>query len=190
MTTDKEGSTDGSAGSSPLHRGGIRAAGRGRLLGEDDRVELIAGAIVTMSPMEEPHVLVVNRLGRRLYRAVGDDLTVSVRNPIRLGEHDEPRPDLAILRGADRGIADAADVQLVMEVADPSRDYDRNRKLPRYAAAGIPESWLFDLVADIAERHTDPRDGLYHRVAPARRGEALESTVPPNLTINVGDILP
>lgn len=164
--------------------------GEAGIFGEDDRVELLAGEIVTMSPIKELHVLVVNRLGYRLYRAVGDDLTVSVQNPIRLGEHDEPLPDLAVLRGADRGLADAADVLLVMEVADSSRDYDRNRKLPRYAAAGIPESWLFDLVAGIAERHTDPHDGLYRRVALARRGESLESTVLPGLTINVGDILP
>lgn len=163
--------------------------GEAGILSEDDRVELIAGEIIEMSPMGDPHVRAVNRAGRRLYQAAGDDLTVSIQNPIRLGERDEPQPDLAVVRGAGRGIADAADVLLVIEVADTSREYDRGTKLPRYAAAGIPESWLFDIAAEIIERHTDPRDGIYRRIAPARRGESLESTVLPGLTIVVDEIL-
>jgi hypothetical protein len=58
-----------------------------------------------------------------------------------------------------------------------------------YAAAGIPESWLFDLVAGIAERHSDPWEGRCRVVAHARRGESLTSTVLPNLTIVVDDVL-
>lgn len=159
------------------------------ILDEDVRVELIAGEIVAMSPIGDRHVGGVNRTNREMVRRAGDDVTVSVQNPIRLGPHDEPLPDLAVLRGAGRGLVDTADVLLVMEIADSSRDYDRNLKLPRYAAAGIPEAWLVDLVAGIIERHTDPQDGAYRQIVSVRRGESLASTVLPTLVVNVDAIL-
>lgn len=153
------------------------------ILAEDDRVELIAGEIITMSPVGDRHVQAVNRLGHLLYAVVEDDQTVSIQNPIRLGLHDEPQPDLAILRGAGRGLADAGAVLLVIEVADSSRDYDRATKLPRYAAAGIPEAWLVDLTGETIERYTEPQHGRYRFAAFAVRGDVLTSTVLPSLTI-------
>jgi len=72
------------------------------ILTEDDRVELIAGEIVRMSPIGCRHVQAVNRLGHLLYAVAGDDLTVSIQNPIRIGLSDEPQPDLALLRGAEK----------------------------------------------------------------------------------------
>ena len=95
------------------------------ILNEDDRVELIAGEIVRMSPVSNRHVQAVNRLGHLLYAAVDDSLTVSIQNPIRLGAYDEPQPDLVIVRGMGSGIADAADVCIVIEVAHSSREYER-----------------------------------------------------------------
>jgi Uma2 family endonuclease len=159
------------------------------IFAEDDRVELLAGEIVTMSPVGRTHVQAVNRLGHLLFAAVGADLTVSIQNPIRLGIHDEPQPDLAVLRGEGRGLADASEVLLVIEVADSSLDYDRTLKLPRYAAAGIPEAWLVDLGAETVERHTEPRDGYYRFAAFAMRGDTLASTVIPALTIPADVVL-
>jgi len=153
------------------------------ILTEDDRVELVAGEITTMSPVGNRHVQSVNRLGHLLYAATGDDLTVSIQNPIRLDMRDEPQPDLAVVRGAGSGIADAAEVLLVIEVADSSRDYDRATKLPRYAAAGIPEAWLVDLVNDVIERYTEPHNGHYRVATFARSGDTLSSTALPALAI-------
>lgn len=159
------------------------------ILAEDDRIELIAGEIVEMSPVGNRHVQAVNRLGHLLYAAAGDALTVSIQNPIRLSAHDEPQPDLAILRGPVQGISAAAGVLLVIEVADSSREYDRTTKILRYAAAGIPEAWLVDLVAGMVERHTEPRDGRYRFVALAMPGDTLTSTVLPSLMIPVDRFL-
>jgi len=154
------------------------------ILMEDDRVELVAGEITTMSPVGNRHVQSVNRLGHLLYAVTGDDLTVSIQNPIRLDMRDEPQPDLAVVRGAGSGIADAAAVLIVIEVADSSRDYDRATKLPRYAAAGIPEAWLVDLVNDVIERYTEPHNGYYRVATFARSGDMLSSTMLPALTIS------
>jgi hypothetical protein len=124
-----------------------------------------------------------------LYAVAGADLTISIQNPIQLSLHDEPQPDLAVLRGARQGLADASDVLLVIEVADSSREYDRATKLPRYASASIAEAWLIDLGAETIERHTEPRDGRYRLAAFAMRGETLASTVIPVLTIPVDLVL-
>lgn len=70
-------------------------------------------------------------------------------------------------------------------MAETSRDYDRGVKLPRYAAAGIPESWLLDLAAPRLERHTEPGPEGYQQITIARRGQALPSTVAPGLTIDL-----
>jgi Uma2 family endonuclease len=67
--------------------------------------------------------------------------------------------------------------------------YDREVKLPRYAAAGIPGAWLADLPGERLERHSDPLDGAYTRVVVARRGETLASTVLPGLEIPVDAVL-
>jgi len=153
------------------------------ILTEDDRVELIAGEIVRMSPVGRRHVQAVNRLGHLLYGIVSADLTVSIQNPIRLGMTDEPQPDLAVLCGTGIGLADAPAVLLVIEVADSSREYDRTTKLPRYAAAGIPEAWLVDLANDVIERYSEPHNRNYRVAMFAHLGESLTSTVLPALII-------
>ena len=128
---------------------------------------------------------------RLLSRQLGDDALVSVQNPLRLSDDDEPQPDLAVLRDRDYGdaVPTAADALLVIEVADTSRDADRNTKLPLYAAAGIAEAWLVDLVAESIERHTEPRANGYRLIARAGRGESLASTVLPALTLVADAVL-
>src|SRR5207248_8724175 len=129
------------------------------ILGEDDRVELIAGEVVEMGPVGPVHVACVALLNTLLATQIGPDVLISVQSPIRLPDNTEPQPDLALLRRRvyRAALPGPADALLVIEVADTSRDYDRTIKLPRYAAAGIPESWLLDLVARRLERQSDPR---------------------------------
>ena len=136
-----------------------------------------------MSPIGPLHVWAVTLLVDHVGAQTRRKAYLSVQNPIRLGEHDEPQPDLALIR---RGAAPgapfaAADVLLIIEVADSSLEYDRETKLRRYAAAGIPEAWLSDLVGGLLERHSEPRDGIYRQIAIGRPGEALTSTVLPGL---------
>ncbi|MGN6359791.1 MAG: Uma2 family endonuclease [Thermomicrobiales bacterium] len=161
------------------------------ILGEDDWVELIAGEIVEMSPIGGRHIACVNTLGDTCYQQVRTEVLISVQNPIRLGPEDEPQPDLALLvrRPYGRAVPTAADVLLVIEVSDTTRERDRSIKLPRYAAAGIPEAWLFDLTSETIERHSEPRGGRYSLIAVAGRGDTLTSTVLPALTIDVDAIL-
>ncbi|MBI3974311.1 MAG: Uma2 family endonuclease [Chloroflexi bacterium] len=164
------------------------------ILTEDDRVELIDGEIVRMSPIGDPHIASVNRCNRTLSRAVGDRALVSIQNPINLDPYNEPEPDVALLRPrADdyaRGKPGPADILLVIEVADTTLDYDRKTKLPRYGVAGIREAWLLDLQGDALDVHREPRDDGYALVRRYRRGEWVRPAAFPDVELAVEDLLP
>jgi Uma2 family endonuclease len=161
------------------------------ILGEDERVELIRGELIQMFPIGAPHVESVNELARRLYRLTGDDVIIQVQNPIVLPSGSVPQPDLSLLRADyQRGrLPQAADVVLLIEVADISVSYDRTVKLPLYAAAGIPEAWLVDLNVPRLERQTDPGPDGYQQIALAGRGKSLTSTILPAVTLSIDDVL-
>ncbi len=111
------------------------------ILHEEDRVELVAGEIIEMSPIGIRHMQCVNRLTRLLSRLLADDVIVSARNPIQLSDNSQPQPDIAIIYDRNyQAIPTAADTPIVIEVADSSRDYDRGFTFAIYAAAGIAEA--------------------------------------------------
>jgi Uma2 family endonuclease len=161
------------------------------ILKEGERVEFLDGELIAMSTVGGPHVRTINRVVSEFIGLGDRTLEVSVQNPLRIGDRASFLPDVAILRvpGPSNHVPLAEEVLLVMEIADSSRSYDRNTKFPRYAAAGIPEAWLLDLVAQRIERHTEPGESGYARIVLARRGERLRSTVIPALTLDVATIL-
>ena len=161
------------------------------ILTEDDRVELIAGEIVRMSPIGHRHVGCVNVLVDLLADVVRREAVISVQNPIRLSDDSQPLPDIALVRRDtfSHKVPAASEVLLVIEVADSSREYDRTTKLPRYAAAGIPEAWLVDLANDVIERYSEPHNRNYRAAMFAHVGESLTSTVIPALTISADLVL-
>ncbi|MBA3473880.1 MAG: Uma2 family endonuclease [Rubrobacter sp.] len=68
------------------------------ILHEDDRVELIEGELIQMTSIGTRHFTCVNALTRLFVRGVGDEAIVSVQNPVRLNESNEPQPDLTVIR--------------------------------------------------------------------------------------------
>lgn len=163
------------------------------ILTEDDQVELIEGEVIQMSPIGSRHAACVKQLTAILYGLFGQKLIISVQDPIFLDEFNEPQPDVALLRKREDFYAEshptAADVLVVIEVADTSVEYDRKRKLPLYARAGIAEIWLVNLPEERFELYTQPRDGEYQSVTVLRRGEVIDSQTVAGLSINVGDVL-
>lgn len=160
------------------------------IIGEDERVELVGGEIVEMAAIGFRHANTVNLCNRVLVPKAGENI-VSVQNPIGLPGDNLPQPDLAVFRPGDysRRRMSAADALFVIEVADSSKRFDLDVKFPLYAAAGIPEAWLFDLHADRIQRHTDPGPDGYRQVASAGRGESLASLSLPSVVIVVDDVL-
>lgn len=162
------------------------------VLDEDDRVELIAGQVVEMTPIGDRHASCVRRLNRLLSRALADGAVVDVQNPVVLGEHDVPQPDLVLLQpraDAYPRHPRAPDTLLVIEVADSSLEYDREVKVPLYARAGIPEVWLVDLSADQIAVYRHPSAGQYRNVHAASRGDLLTPVLLRDVTLTASDIL-
>jgi Uma2 family endonuclease len=163
------------------------------LFSENDRVELIEGEVIKMSPIGSRHAGCVDRLNSILGRKLGHAAIIRVQGPIRLNDFSEPEPDIALLRPRDdfysKSHPTAADVLLVIEVAETSVEYDRSVKMPLYAQAGIPEAWLVNLPKDIIEMYTQPKDGKYQKVQRLKRGKSLASPTITDPSLSVDEIL-
>jgi Uma2 family endonuclease len=163
------------------------------VLSEEDRVELIEGEVIKMSPIGSRHAACVRRLNTLLNRQVSQIAIVSVQSPIRLSDYSEPEPDIALLRPRNdfysQAHPTADDVLLIIEVADTSVEYDRSVKLPLYARAGIPEAWLVNLPKDVIEVYTKPANGVYQKFQRVKRGKTLVSQTIPELVLDVDEML-
>jgi Uma2 family endonuclease len=160
---------------------------------EDDRVELIDGEIVEMSPVGSRHAACVMRLTTLLTEQLGRTAIVNVQNPLRLHRKAEPLPDVVVLKPRADFYSEShpgpEDVLLVVEVADTTLAYDRRVKVPLYARAGIPEVWVVNLPKGIIEGYSRPDRETYAEVKKVNRGQDLSPLLIPAVTLNAGDIL-
>lgn len=159
------------------------------ILRPKERVELLRGAVVVMSPIGQPHAHSVTRLVRYLTGQVTADFDVQPQCPLPMLDDSMPEPDLAIVRPGSF-TAYATECLLVVEVADSSLRKDLRIKAPLYAEAGIPAYWLVDLNAREVQVMTDPVDGRYQRVDRARPGDTLTLAGQPGIAVPVADIVP
>ena len=166
--------------------------GEAGIFTEDDRVELIDGEVREMTPIGPPHAGIVNHLTEVMVTRLAGRANVIVQNPIRLDRHTEPQPDLSVARRRKGFYADRhpepGDVLLVVEVADSSLRYDRSEKVPRYARAGIPETWLVDVEACTVTAYTHPGPEGYAQRHVRRRGERMGASSVPKLGLAVDDV--
>lgn len=128
------------------------------ILDEDERVELIEGEIVEMTPIGRLHASVVARINKLFVTHFGERAIVWVQNPLALPRQvSEFQPDVALLKPRPdfyRGKrVEPADAFLVVEVMDSSVAHDRRVKLPIYARGGVPEVWLVDVNESTVEVH-------------------------------------
>jgi len=170
-----------------FHR--IGAAG---ILVEDDRVELIDGEMIEMAPIGTMHLAKVNRLSRMLSLAVRQEAIVSTQNPIALPPQNEPQPDIALLEARaddyEKGLPTAADVLLIIEVADTTLAYDRDIKIPVYARHGISEVWLFDIQSGSLLVHRDPGPKGYQRILTPKKNETVSPLLLPSVKIDLAEV--
>ena len=167
--------------------------GEAGVFSENDRVELIEGEILKMSPIGSRHAASVKRTARLFNNLLGDRVIVSVQDPIVLDDFSEPQPDIALVKPRDDSYGaahpGASDVLLVIEVADTSLAYDHEIKLPAYARSGIPEVWIANLIAETVEAHTELLNGSYRTVRSYRRGDSITPLHFPDLSIEVASVL-
>ncbi|MEI6427890.1 MAG: Uma2 family endonuclease [Pseudanabaena sp. ELA607] len=153
---------------------------------EGDRLELINGEITNMSPIGRKHVACIIRLDKLIQKKLGDRVMVSTQNSIYLDDNSQPQTDLAILKPRDdfyeSGLPTPADILLIIEVADSSLDYDRHVKAPLYAAARIPEMWLFDVNQKLIEGYTQPSANGYKLIKRYDETDTLSLLAFPDVT--------
>ncbi len=163
--------------------------GEAGILGEDDRVELIAGEIIDMSPIGTHHASAVKRVSNRVKLQVGENAIVSTQDPVRIDRFNEPEPDISLLRPRDDFYSDAhpipADVLLIVEVAETSLRYDRNVKIPLYASAGIPEVWLVDIAGKALWIYREPDQGAYRSCERAQNLSSLAPLLMPDASVDL-----
>jgi Uma2 family endonuclease len=145
----------------------IEAMVRAGIIDEDERVELIKGELVPMSPKGSRHEILKAALNRRWQKMCPDDVQITPETTFRLSEDTYLEPDFVVYP-SEVGIVGIAgkNVLLVVEVADTSTRYDRGRKAKLYAEFGVREFWAIDAVkmtirifrAPSADGYADKRD--------------------------------
>jgi Uma2 family endonuclease len=164
------------------------------ILKPGDRVELIAGQVVAMSPAGPRHASVVARIDQWLQRHLDPQrYLVWDQNPVELGEWSKPEPDLAVVRARDDFYAQAHpvadDVFVLIEVAQTSLRVDRELKARLYAEASLGEYWIVDLTRDVMVVQEDPGPEGYRRSRELGRGETFVSAALDGLCADVDALL-
>jgi len=160
---------------------------------QDERLELIDGEIVEMSPIGDRHAACVRRLIALFSQLFATVAIVDAQDPIVVTDSYTPRPDLALLRPRADFYAlhtpTAADCLLVVEVADTSAEADRQIKVPRYARGGVAELWLIDLEREVVLAYRDPSGDAYQQIQLFHRGDTLKVLALPGPDVTIADIL-
>ncbi len=161
------------------------------ILHEDDRTELIHGEIIYMSPIGNYHAAIVRRLTTLLTR-LAPQVIVDVQNPVKIGDHSEPEPDIKILPFREDYYAESGvtpeDVLLLIEVSDSTLRYDRTTKLPLYATAGILEVWIVDVNKQKLEVYRQPSEERYQSMETLTRDDTVAATQLP-LSVLVRELI-
>ena len=155
-----------------------------------ERVELLYGTLVKMTPQGTGHMYVVRRLNRILLPLVAARADVSVQAPLAASDESEPEPDFALIPRGDYLDEKPTTALLVVEVADSSLRKDRDIKARLYAEMGIPEYWLVNLVDSTVEVRRSPKDGVYTKVSIHQRDETLALLAFPDISVALAEILP
>lgn len=163
------------------------------ILTERDRVELITGEIIPMSPIGFRHAATVKRLNDLLGSRLGDRVIRGIQDPITLNDQSEPQPDIVLLRPRRDYYAtrhpQPEDIYLLMEVADSSINFDREIKIPLYASAGIKEVWLIDLNENCLEVYRNPLRDRFAYVQILQSDLTISSLAFPEINFSVAELL-
>ena len=171
------------------------AMGKAGIFAPNERMELLEGEIIVMSPVGNWHAFCVDSLNYEFAALnISRRAIVRVQNPAATSPTSEPEPDLMLMAYKDdrylSGHPNPQDILLLVEVADSSLGYDTNVKLRHYAQSGVSETWIADLRNDQIVSHTEPSPEGYLVSRIYRLGDTISPTAFPDLKIAVGDIIP
>jgi len=156
---------------------------------KDERIELLEGVLVAMSPIGTAHCFSVRKLNELLVLALHGRATVSCQLPFAALEFSEPEPDFAILPLGDYDTDHPSEAYLIIEVSESSLALDRGKKLRLYASCAVPEYWVVNLVEHCIEVYTEPSPGAYSHVTRYERGQSIRLVAFPDVSFAVSDVL-
>ena len=161
------------------------------LFNSSDRIELIDGIIVAMSPAGPRHHHVLTRL-TTLFAPLYDRLLPSVQGTLILADGEVYDPDFMLLRprpgGYKSALPQGPDVLLLVEASESSLKRDQHVKLPAYAAAGITDYWIADLDRETLILHRDPHGQSYRDIQTLSAHDTLSPLAAPDLTLQVQQV--
>ncbi|HRY14926.1 MAG: Uma2 family endonuclease [Candidatus Competibacteraceae bacterium] len=157
-----------------------------------ERVELIEGVIIDMSPQKSRHATAIYLVEERLREAFKSGHIVRAQMPLALDDHSEPEPDVAVVPGQARDYTQAhpTTAALVVEVSDATLRLDRQTKQAVYARNGVTEYWIVNLQDHHLEVYRDPQGDQYRSRIVLPPGEQVAPLARPDHLITVADLLP
>jgi Uma2 family endonuclease len=154
------------------------------IFAEDERIELIGGDVVAMSPKGDDHEILKAALTHFWVPRLPDDLRLVTETTFRLTPDTYVEPDFVFYPKASgiRGL-NAGTASLVVEIAESSLGYDLGRKAGLYAGFGIAELWVIDAVRLVTHIHRDPGPPGYGAVVASAPDQRLVPQVAPALAV-------
>ncbi|MEL6458422.1 MAG: Uma2 family endonuclease [Cyanobacteria bacterium J06621_15] len=161
---------------------------------EDERVELLEGKIIWMSAIGTAHRSAVGRTNKYLQKHLGDKAWVSIQDPIQLDDYSEPEPDIAVVKIDQLDYADhhptPDEVYLVIEVADTTFKKDSETKGKAYAAAGIIDYWVLDVIKRQLHVFREPSENGYKSEVILKDNDVVSALNFSDLNIDISEMLP
>jgi len=169
--------------------GDLRRLEQAGILGHEERVELIAGEIVTMAPKGIRHEVVRNELIVNWARRLPKDVKFAEEPPLTLDGHYEPEPDIILFPATLKVHQVRGDsVLLVVEIADSSLEWDLDTKARTYAAFGVREYWVINANTLETTVHLEPAQDGYSRVRTLTADQTITPTNVPALSVRLADL--
>jgi Uma2 family endonuclease len=156
---------------------------------EDERIELLDGLLVAMSPIGAPHNWAVQRLTELLVLALHGRASVRCQMSLAAGELSEPEPDLTVVPAVDYDTDHPHQAYLIIEVADSSLATDRGRKLHLYARCNIPEYWIVNLAERCIEVYTEVSGDAYAKLGKYEHGQVVRLSAFNDVEVRVSDVM-
>ncbi len=152
------------------------------VMDEDERVELIGGELVPMSPKGNHHEVVKIALLRRWYRVAPPDIELAPETTFRLSEDTYLEPDLVVYPSVlEPKDLKGPNVLLVVEIADSSRRYDMGRKADLYASFGVRELWVIDAIRLTARVFREPEAANFRETRDFASAERMAPLLAPEV---------
>lgn len=156
------------------------------ILSPHERIELVGGEIVPMSPKGVSHEWVRRKLDRHFQRAATDAVEIGPESTLPLDDHSFFEPDLCVFRASvGRAHPTPADVLLVVEIADSALGWDLGRKIEIYAAFAIPEVWVVNARTLVTRVHRGPGETGYGDVREFGPDDPIEPLLVPELAVTL-----